>query len=127
MTGSDSETDGDNQFTDVKEEAALLKSGSVEVKPTVITMAAVVKLEPPTFISDKKSYEAYKRELKVWSIATSLEKSKQALVVALSLPEEHDSNIKEKVFSELDTDDLNTDDGLKILIETSINNEFKIW
>ena len=76
-----------------------------------------VKLEPPTFISEKKSYDAYKRELTIWSIATSVVKEKQALVVALSLPEQHDSNIKEKVFAELKVEDLNRDDGLDKLIK----------
>ena len=55
---------------------------------------ATFKLEPPSFISEKKSYEAYKRELKIWSIATGVSKDNQALVVTLSLPEDHESNIK---------------------------------
>ena len=75
-----------------------------------------MKLQPPSFISERKSYDAYKRELKVWSIATSIDKAKQALVIALSLPDDHDSNIKEKVFSEIETDVLNNDTGLESLI-----------
>ena len=46
---------------------------------------ATFKLEPPSFVSEKKSYEAYKRELKIWSIATGVSKDKQALVVTLSI------------------------------------------
>ena len=82
----------------------------------VATMTSV-KLEPPTFVSVKKSYESYRRQLTTWMRASSVDKSTQALVVALSLPEEDDSNIKEKVFSELDTDELNSEEGMKILLE----------
>ena len=39
------------------------------------------------------------------------------MVVALSLPDDDDSNIKEKVFSELDTDELNSENGMNILID----------
>ena len=78
---------------------------------------AAIKLEPPSFVSDKKSYEAYKRELKVWSIATGVSKDKQALVVALSLPEDHESNIKQKVFAEIETEKLNSDDGMDTMIK----------
>ena len=74
--------------------------------PAVITVACSVKLEPPTFVSVKKSYESYRRQLKTWMLASCVETKRQALVVALSLPEEDESNIKEKVFSELDTDEL---------------------
>ena len=52
----------------------------------------------------------------VWSIATSVAKDKQALVVALSLPEDHESNIKENIFSELETSELNSDTGMERLI-----------
>ena len=62
--------------------------------PTPVATMTSVKLEPPTFVSAKKSYESYKRQLKKWMLA----RNKQALVVALSLPEEDESNIKEKVF-----------------------------
>ena len=77
---------------------------------------ASLKLQPPSFISSKKTYDAYKKELKVWSIASSVEKEKQALVVALSLPDDHDSHIKEKIFSEIDIDVLNSDAGMEKLI-----------
>ena len=75
------------------------------------------KLEPPTFVSEKKSYESYRRQLTTWMRASAVEANTQALVVALSLPDDDDSNIKEKVFSELDTEDLNAADGMKILLD----------
>ena len=40
---------------------------------------------------------------------------KQALVIALSLPQDDSSGIREKVFTELDIEDLKKDDGVKTL------------
>ena len=45
-----------------------------------------------------------------------LEKKKQGLAIALSLPEE-EGNIRDKVFSELDVLALGRDDGVDILIK----------
>ena len=87
-----------------------------EVVHTEVVMTSI-RIEPPSFVSDRKSYDAYKRELTVWALATSVEKKKQALIIALSLPDTHDSNIKEKVFAEIEIEDLNSDDGMKNLIE----------
>ena len=87
-----------------------------DTSPRVVTMTSI-KLEPPTFVSAKKSYESYRRQLTTWMVASCVEKKRQALVVALSLPEEDESNIKEKVFSELDTDALNHDEGMKRLLD----------
>jgi hypothetical protein len=64
-----------------------------------------MRINPPDF--KFKSYERYK---------TEVDKKKQAIAIALSLPEEDESGIREKVFDEMDLAPLNADDGLKKLI-----------
>ena len=73
------------------------------------------KIEIPKF-SSKKPYDRYKVELEAWSLATETKKEKQGLVVALSLPEDDESQIRDKVFSEIDLSALNGEDGLDLLM-----------
>ena len=68
---------------------------------------------PPKFTA--KSYEQYRVELDAWESITDVAKEKQAVTVAFSLPEDHESRIREKVFTELKLEDLNKTDGLKSL------------
>ena len=42
-------------------------------------------LEPLSFISEKKSFETYAKDLKRWALLTSVAKEKQALIVLLYL------------------------------------------
>ena len=70
--------------------------------------------QPPQFGGDK-SYQRYIIELKGWRLVTKVEKKAQALTVALSFDE--GSEVRDKVFSELDISVLHADDGMKILIE----------
>ena len=69
---------------------------------------------PPPSLSGK-SYEQYSIELDLWESITEVAKEKQAGTVAFSLPEEHESRIREKVFNELKLEDLNKAAGLKTL------------
>ena len=69
---------------------------------------------PPPSLSGK-SYEQYSIELDLWESITEVAKEKQAGTVAFSLPEEHESRIREKVFNELKLEDLNKAEGLKTL------------
>ena len=62
-----------------------------------------------------KTYERWKTELEGWKLVTKVEKKAQALTVALSFGE--DSEVRDKVFSELDITELHADDGLTKLIE----------
>ena len=73
------------------------------------------KIPIPKFSSDKP-YERYKQEIKAWSKTTSTEGKKQGLSVALSLPEDDPSNIRDKVFNELDLDTLEVDDGITVFL-----------
>ena len=78
---------------------------------------ACSKIAIPKF-GDDKNYEGWKRELAFWQLATTAEKKKQALLIALSFPE--DSEVRHRVFNETDQDELDklsTDDGVKILLE----------
>ena len=73
---------------------------------------------PVPLLSSGKAYNRYRQEIQVWQGVTDLSKSKQAAVVALSLPEDDEFriNIRAKVFDELG-DELNKDTGMDKLIE----------
>ena len=51
-----------------------------------------------------------------WREITELSKTKQGIAVALSLPEEDESQVKDQVFDQISLDDLKSEDGLNILI-----------
>ena len=75
------------------------------------------KITIPKF-GDDKNYEGWKCELAFWQLATTTEKNKQALLIALSFPE--DSEVRHRVFNETDQtelDKLSTNDGVKILLD----------
>ena len=62
------------------------------------------RIDPP--ILGSESYELYKQELLAWREVTDLRKEKQAVVIALSLPKNDKTQIREKVFDHLSIDDL---------------------
>ena len=70
--------------------------------------------QPPKFGGDK-TYERWKTELEGWSLVTKVEKRAQALTIALSFGE--GSEVRDKVFSELNINELHAEDGMKKLIE----------
>ena len=72
---------------------------------------------PIPILTTEKSYERYKTELNCWLKLSSLEKSKQGLAVALSLPDAHPSKIKDTVFTQLTVDELSADKGIEELIK----------
>ena len=76
------------------------------------TMAT--KINPPEFKG--KAYERYKRDLKAWAEVTELAKKKRGIAIALSFPEDDEFGIREKIFDEIDLDELKEDDGLDKLI-----------
>ena len=78
-------------------------------------MMMEMKINPPGLCS--KSYEFYKLQLLAWREVTDICKTKQGIVIALSLPENEEFQIKEKVFSQVSLDDLKKEDGLDILIQ----------
>ena len=70
--------------------------------------------QPPKF-GGGKTYERWKQEIEGWKLVTKVEKKSQAITVALSFDEE--SEIRDKVFSELDINELHVENGLEKLIE----------
>ena len=72
------------------------------------------RTDPPTLGSEP--YELYKQELLAWREVTDLRKEKQRVVIALSLPKNDKTQIREKVFDQISIDDLKKEDDLDILI-----------
>ena len=56
-------------------------------------------------------------QLLAWLEVTDICKTKQGIVIALSLPKNEEFQIKEKVFSQVSLDDLKKEDCLDILIQ----------
>ena len=86
------------------------------------TEAASVKnskmsiLEPPTFISENKPFEVYKKDLKRWSRLTSLDAKLQAEMVVYKL-ENHPSRIQEKITTQMGDKLIDNEKGIDLLIE----------
>ena len=74
--------------------------------------------QPPLFGGDK-TYDRWKIEIEGWRLVTKVEKKSQAITVALSFDE--GSEIRDKVFNELDISELHAEDGMKKLIENLDN------
>ena len=79
-------------------------------------MSSKLNIPIPKF-SSEKPYERYKAEIEAWAEATDTEKKKHGILVALSLPEDDVSQIRDKVFNEIELANLKLDDGLKKLLE----------
>ena len=69
-------------------------------------------IDPPDFSS--QNFELYKQELRAWSEVTEVSRSKQAIVIALSIK---DTDTRENVLSQLSLEDLKQENGLEILIK----------
>ena len=79
-------------------------------------MATQRVLEPPSFVSEKKSYSTYKNDLRRWARITTVKKELQAEVVVYSL-EGHSSGIKEKIDVQIGEKLQGNDKGIDDLIE----------
>ena len=71
---------------------------------------------PPPSLEKAKTYERFKQEVLAWREITDLAKNKQGIAVALSLPEDNEHQIKDKVFDQISIDDLKDNFGQDILI-----------
>ena len=96
-----------NEIASSVEEHLRVEENSCEMASTI---------EPPEFVSDKKSYETYKRDLKMWSRITTLKKSAQAEMVVYRL-EGHSSGIKDKIMTQLGSKLEDNDKGIDELIK----------
>ena len=72
-------------------------------------------INPPCLAS--KSYELYKQELLAWREVTEVCRSKQGIVIALTLPNEEPFKVRENVFYNLSLDELKRENGLDTLIQ----------
>ena len=74
-----------------------------------------MKLNPPSFVSNEKTHELWKTEIKAWELVTDVPKARRGIAVALSLPDNDSSKIREQVFKEISIDDLGKETGIKTL------------
>ena len=65
----------------------------------------------PPKLEQFDNYESWERSLKLWRMATDLPKAKQGIAVALSLTGKARDTVVE-----LDLDDINSDNGLDLVI-----------
>lgn len=79
-------------------------------------MASAVNYKVPPVFTTQKPYSRWVDEIKAWEALTDLDKNKRGIAIALSLPEEGQSSIRDKVFSDLTLDALKADDGVNQLI-----------
>ena len=75
----------------------------------------MLTINPPGLAS--KSYELYKQELLAWREVTEVCRSKQGIVIALTLPNEVPFKVKENVLNNLSLDELKRENGLDTLIQ----------
>ena len=73
------------------------------------------KINRPS-LNSAKSYEKFKQEILAWREITELSKRKQGIAEALSLPEDDEKQIKDKVFDQISLDELKSENGLNILL-----------
>ena len=73
-------------------------------------MSALRHLAPPPLVPEK--YDSWKKEMKLWEMATSVEKKKRAPTVFLSLT----GKAREAVL-EMDLEKLDAEEGMKALYE----------
>ena len=85
------------------------------VKPIEWSTMAI-RINPPHY-SKEKTYERYKTELRAWELVTDVKDVKRGIVVALSLPENDESVIRERVFDEIKLDDLKKENGMDVLLK----------
>ena len=79
---------------------------------SVVEMATSFKIPPPVFGGDKR-FEQYMMEVDAWCAVThGVAKNDQALLLALSLPDEDPTNIKDKLFNDIPLAELNCEGGV---------------
>ena len=74
------------------------------------------EIDPPV-LTKTTSYVQWKLETRAWTLITDLSREKQAIAVALHLPTDHESKIKEKVFEQLELEELQKESGLSTLFD----------
>ena len=80
------------------------------------------RTNPPIF-NKRNNYERFRQEFTSWKEITDLSKDKQGIAIALSLPEDDESQIRKQVFDQIPVNDLKSDDGVTVLLNFWAN----IW
>ena len=101
-----------------------VETNTVSGEETSMTMAFSKANEPPTFVSELKSYAEYKSDLLMWSRITSIPKKNQAEVVVYNL-DGHPSRIKEKIVLNIGEEIQDAVDGIQKLI-TYLDSIYKV-
>ena len=99
----------------VKTEVVDNNQPTTTVVPSTMAMYNC-RVEPPTFISEEKSYASYRKDLLMWSRITSVPKTSQAELVVYGM-EDHPSGIKEKIIVKIGDSLENAPDGITKLLE----------
>ena len=106
--------------TPVKDSSENLKSVSLvrekETEAASVKNSKMSMLEPPTFISENKPFEVYKKDLKRWSRLTSLDAKLQAEMVVYKL-ENHPSRIQEKIATQMGDELEDNVNGIDLLLD----------
>ena len=103
------------ELNDVKGDISLQvrpKSKTGEYNPGAMSKV----IEPPTFISEEKSYAEYKHDLKSWSRFCGIDKKLQAEIVVYKF-EGHPSRIKEKINTQIGEKLEDNENGIAELIK----------
>ena len=74
------------------------------------------RINPPS-MEKAKNYERFKQKVLAWKEITDLAEHKQGIAVALSLQEDDEHQMKDKVFDQILLNHLKSDFGLSLLIE----------
>ena len=85
---------------------------------------ATSKIKVPVFDSVNKSYDMYCQEIDMWKIITKVDVKQRGVILAYELPLDDPSDIRSKLFNEVNLDDLNADNGLEVFI-TYMDKHFK--
>ena len=73
------------------------------------------RINPPPF-NKGKNCERVRQELTAWKEITDLSKDKTCIAIALSLPKDNESQIREKVLDQIPVDDLKSDEKFTVLL-----------
>ena len=77
---------------------------------------ASANIEPPAFVSERKTYAEYNEDLRRWARLTLLDKKIQADMVVYRL-DGHPSGVKEKIVTQVGSEIEGKEDGVEKLIE----------
>ena len=80
---------------------------------------------PQEFNIKLKPYDQYVEELRAWCIVTDLAKEKEGVAIAVSLPENEPSGVRDKVFNEITLTNLNNEEGINTFFFSIIMNTHK--